>query len=124
MKNYKNNLFIVLSVLLFSVVMNSGCKKVTLNDALPVLKMVSVQPFGNDSVVVTGTITANSTVDIQYEGFCYGTDAVPAITENQVLYQTDSTTFSAHIYVNPANTYYFRCFAANSFGYAISVPLK
>jgi len=111
-------------VSIFSIAVNSGCKKQTFNDALPTVQMTSVKPFGNDSVVVTGTIVTNSGLDIQYEGFCYGTDPEPPITERQVLFQNDSTTFSAHLYVNKDSTYYFRCFAANSYGYAVSSPLK
>ena len=114
-------------ILLFLFLINSGCKKQTLNDVLPVVKMVSVKPLGLDSVVITGTITANSGLDILYEGFCYGNDPVPPILENQVLYNRDSTTFSAHIRVkndSTSNNYYFRCIAANSFGYAVSAPMK
>ena len=110
-----------LALLLFII---WGCKKETLNDAIPVVKMVSIKQLGLDSVIVTGTITSNYGVDILYEGFCYGTNPVPAVIENQVLRSTDSTTFYAHLYANHDSTYYFRCIAANSFGYAVSAPMK
>ncbi len=121
LEKYKRHVVIFFFFLVF---INWGCKKETLNDAIPVVNMVSVQQFGIDSVIVTGTITTNSGVDILYEGFCYGTDPVPPVIENQVLFQTDSTTFSAHLHVNKDSTYYFRCLAANSFGYAVSAPIK
>ncbi len=101
-----------------------GCKKHTLNEVLPVVKMTSVVPLGTDSVIVNGTVISDNGDVLAYEGFCYGTSPMPAITQNQKLLHSDSTNFSAHLYVNKDSTYYFRCFAANSFGYAISSPIK
>jgi hypothetical protein len=123
MKTKKHTLHII-GTFFFLLFISSGCKKETLSNAIPVLKMISVKPLGLDSVIVTGTITANYGVDILYEGFCYGTNPIPPVIENQVLYQTDSTTFSAHLYASHDSTYYFRCIAANSFGYSVSAPLK
>lgn len=124
MRKNKYYLLIGSFVIFFGTVLNWGCKKETLNDALPVVKMVSVQQLGTDSVIIKGTIITNDGNDVLYEGFCYGTDPVPPITENQVLLQSDSTNFSAHLYMKLDSIRYFRCFAANSFGYAVSVPVS
>ena len=101
-----------------------GCKKHTLNEVLPVVKMVSVQPLGKDSVIVKGTIVSDNGDVLAYEGFCYSTRLMPDITQKQKLLMQDSVNFSAHLYINKDSTYYFRCFAANSFGYAVSGALK
>jgi len=113
--------FSIIVVLLFVF---GACQKHTLNEVLPVVQMTSVVKLGNDSVVVTGTVVTDNGGALGYEGFCYGTNPLPDITQNQKLFQTDSVHFSVHLYVNKDSTYYFRCFAANSFGYGVSGAMK
>lgn len=106
------------------VLAGNGCKKENYNDALPVATISSLSKLGTDSISITGTITLNNGDGIVYEGFCYGSDLVPPITEHQILASSGSLTFTTHIYVKLDSTYYFRCFAANGYGYGLSAPLK
>ena len=123
-KNIIKKFILSVIILLFIAYADSGCKKQALNDALPVLKMASVTMAGTDSVMITGTIVSPGGDPIQYEGFCYGVDPVPDIQENQQLSESGKTTFSITLAVKQDSTYFFRCFASNTFGYALSSPMK
>jgi hypothetical protein len=101
-----------------------GCKKLTFEDALPVVSMQSINMIGTDSVEITGKVDAIGASDIEYEGFCYGTDAMPEIRENQVFTESGTTIFMRHVLVKQDSTYYFRFFAANGTSYSLSTPMK
>ena len=101
-----------------------GCKKLTYDDAIPVVQMTSVTLISADSVAITGAVVSNNGDGIQYEGFCHGSDPNPSINEQQIIFETSSNSFTAHVFVQQDSTYYFRCFAANSFSYGLSAPMK
>jgi hypothetical protein len=113
-----------IAAITIALIINDGCKKETYNDALPVVNLYRIAQIDTDSVSVTGTIATNNGDGIQYEGFSFGHDPVPPITERQIIASANSDTFTTHIYVKKDSTYYFRSFAANGYGYGLSAPAK
>jgi hypothetical protein len=100
----------------------TGCEKKVYNDALPVVENYSVKMLGPDSVILSGHLINTGADPILYEGFCYGTHANPPITENQSFKQQADTFFNRHIAVYHDSEYYYRCFAANGYGYSLTKP--
>ena len=86
----------------------------------PEVKTVSAVIQNDGSVVVTGEITSNGTTPISYAGFCMDSTGSPEMLDAQELSDdVSSTTFTANYSgFDPYQTYYFRTFATNEFGYA------
>ncbi len=94
------------------------------SETLPVVQFNSVVPFGNDSAILTGTVLSKGKDDIQYVGFSYSNQPTTDILPNQILLNGTNGTFSCSVFMHRDSTYYFRSFAANSFGYAVSPSIK
>ncbi|HTA83513.1 MAG TPA: hypothetical protein VK783_11280, partial [Bacteroidia bacterium] len=106
----------VLTVTLFV----EGCTKKTYEETLPQVNFVSVVPYGNDSAIITGNVSSAGASPIEYVGFAYSTTPSFDILSNQILGNGTLGQFSAQIKASQDSTYYFKCFAANSYGYKVS----
>ena len=107
-----------------SGIFSYSCKKLTLNDALPVVAVKSVSVISADSAAVTGTIINPGADVIEYEGLCYSSDPMPQMLDNQYFVGNSSTNFTIHVPFKQDSTYYVRVYATNSYGYGISSPYK
>lgn len=117
----KNTL--ILTLLACAILLFNGCTK-KYSDTLPQVQFISASPYGPDSVLLTGTVTNKGQDDIQYVGFSYYDKPTFDILQNQVLLNGTNGTFSYPVYAHQDTTYYFKCFAANTFGYAVSSTFK
>lgn len=107
----------------FICILLIACKKHTFDEALPKITLKSIAPYnGNDSVLlITAEVTSKGASDIEYTGFSFSTNPKVDITENQILFQQSSIgTYTATITIYKDSSYYFKAFAANSFGYTAS----
>ncbi len=122
-KSLLNSVFLLV-VLFFSMSFFS-CKKKKFDDALPVVTIESVEVVSLDSVVLIGSISSQGADDIEYYGFSFSNDPSSNILANQVLFEGgNSTNFRAVVHALHDSTYYFKAFAANSFGYKVSNTIK
>ncbi|HEU4716665.1 MAG TPA: hypothetical protein VFU15_02485 [Bacteroidia bacterium] len=109
--------FVLFAICLVSASCRKALKDV--NDYFPKVKTVSATVQANGSVMISGEIESDGADPIQYLGFCCGTHPDPRITDNQVIVQRDGNSFSAVLSGFSADSvYYFRSWAANSYGYA------
>lgn len=115
---------ITLLFVLAATALLPGCTKKTYDDALPKVDFVSALAYGNDSVIVTGNVTSAGASPIEYVGFAYSTNPTFDILENQVIGNGTTGEFSTLVRGFQDSTYYFKCFAANSFGYVVSNTFK
>jgi hypothetical protein len=97
-----------------------SCKKLTYDDAIPKVTIVSASFYSLDSVILHGKITTRGASAIEYTGFAFDTHPNLSLLKNQVLLKNGSTDFSAIVHAYHDTTYYFKAFAANSFGYSSS----
>jgi|SRR6185437_4448139 len=118
MRHFK---LLLLTFVAGSLFLNS-CKKY--DDSLPTVEFVSAVPFGTDSVVLTGKVLTTGADDIQYVGFSYSSVPTNNFTDNQLLLVGTNGSFSYPTRMPQDSTYYIKCFAANSFGYAVSSATK
>ncbi len=102
----------------------STCKKVTYNDAIPKVSLTSVSYYSPDSVLLQGKITDGGASSIEYAGFSLNTSPSFSILKNQVLLQGPGQNFSAVVYAAHDSTYFFKAFASNSYGYAVSNTIQ
>jgi|SRR6185437_5225365 len=110
--------------LIFLLPMTLGCKKLTLNEALPTVAIKSVTVISSDTTAVTGTIVSHGADIIEYEGLCYSNNPMPEMLDNQKFIQNSATDFTINIPLKQDSTYYIRVYATNSYGYSISLPYK
>ncbi|HTB07856.1 MAG TPA: hypothetical protein VK806_12960 [Bacteroidia bacterium] len=94
------------------------------NEALPVVQFVSASAVGNDSIILIGNVTSSGADAVQYVGFAYAEQPSFDILSNQVLLNGTTGMFSWKVKALPDSTYYIKCFAANSFGYAATGNFK
>jgi hypothetical protein len=99
-----------------------SCKK-KFDDALPKVTLQSVTLKGLDSVTLTVQISKGAS-DIEYTGVSFSNYASASILNNQVLLQDGRTSFNITIHAFHDSTYYFKAFAANSYGYSVSNIIK
>jgi len=112
------------ATVLFTVcILFFSCKK-KFDDALPKVTLQSVTLKGLDSVTLSVQITTKGASDIEYAGVSYNTSASASILSNQVLLQDGRMSFNINVHAFHDTTYYFKAFAANSFGYAVSNVVK
>ena len=101
-----------------------SCVKVlkNVNDYYPQVKATSVMVNSDGSITVSGEITSTGSTGIQFCGFCMDTIANPDMVTNQELATNlNGNTFSyTYTSLSALTTYYFKAFAANANGYAIS----
>lgn len=109
-------------LILFITIMAISCKKY--DDSLPAVQMISANPYTADSIMLSGNVTSIGADGIQYCGFSWSTQPSFPITQNQILLQGTNGKFSFAMPAQQDSTYYIKCFAANSFGYAVSSVFK
>lgn len=120
----KLNTTLLMSVIL-SILLFQGCKKYTYDDSLPVVKFISAVQYGfGDSVLLVGEVTSQGASPVQYVGFSFSPQPIFPILSRQALLNGTNGKFQYVVPAYPDSTYYFNCFAANSFGYAISGNYK
>ena len=120
MMRTKLRLYVSLTALAFALF--TSCEKALpdVHDYYPIVKTVAAFNSTDGSVVVTGKIQSKGHSDIQVVGFCMSTHADPGILDNQHLVALQGDSFAAvYSNLNEDSTYYFKSFAANSYGYAI-----
>jgi|SRR6185437_11290068 len=108
---------VVICTLFFS------CKK-KYDDALPKVTLQSVTLKGLDSVTLSVNVTSKGASAIEYAGVSYNSNPAASIVSNQVLLQDGRTSFNITVHAFHDSTYYFKAFAANSFGYTVSNVIK
>ena len=115
-----NKLFQITSiaVCLLSV---SACRKAhkNIDDYYPTVSTVSAVVNEDGDVEVTGDVTLK-TGSLHYIGFCMDTLPVPDMLKNQeIVTELNGSQFKTvySMNYNPAKTYYFRSWAASSYGY-------
>ena len=97
-----------------------GCSK-PYSDALPTVQFVSVVPYGvEDSVLITGNVTSSGASQIDYVGFSFSSTPNFDLLSRQVLLNGTTGQFSAIVPAHNDSTFYFKCFAANDYGYVAS----
>lgn len=119
-----NKRFLLITSCFFIVTVYWSCSKKTFTDALPQVQFVSVTPYGNDSAIIAGNVTSAGASPVEYVGFAFSANSSVDLLKNQVLLNGTTGRFSAGVKVYHDSTYYFKCFAANSFGYAASAAFK
>ncbi len=115
----KHTILIYILIILSAFIANS-CKKALKNmdDYYPKVSIVSAEIQTNGSVLVTGKIDSEGNAPIEYIGFSCNTKPNPILTDRQIISQINGNTFTA-IYtgLDVDSVYYFRTWAANSYGY-------
>ena len=121
-------------ILLFacSAILLSGttsCKKAKKNvdDYYPAVRVYSVTPQTDGSVLVQGELTSRGEGELTFLGFCFDTLPDPAMDKNQVIFQSVSgnTTISGSLFevrlqgMEEGKTYYIRPWATNTYGSAL-----
>ncbi len=109
-------------ILLASILLFNGCSKYKKNvqDYYPKVKVTSASLQDDGSVVVTGTVISEGADKIMYRGFCMDVVSNPKMTSNQMVINDPEASFTAtYKSLSKSNKYYFKAFAANSYGYSI-----
>lgn len=113
----------LLFLLIFPVIwLLNGCSK-SYEGALPTCSFVSAAPYGQDSLLIEGQVNNQGAAPIEYAGFAYSHQPNFDILSNQVQVPAQQQ-FFAVIPAYPDSTYYFKCYVANEYGYAISTNYK
>jgi len=116
----RNSLYTLLFVLFFLC----GCTKKNYEDALPKVEFVSATQCGNDSAILVGNVIISGADAVQITGFAYASIPNFDITSNQLVLAGSTGQFSGKVLAYPDSTYYFKCFAANDYGYVVSNTFK
>ncbi len=116
----------LISVTLILLVGLFGCKKALKNveDYFPKVSLTAT--LQNDgSVLVVGDLLEEGASEVDVRGFCYSESPDFSINSNQLIVPEGSS-FEAFYFSNfdPTKTYYFKAFAANSFGRAESTVIE
>jgi hypothetical protein len=120
----KINTILKATVVLFVICTSFlSCKK-KFDDALPKVTLQSVILKGLDSVTLSVQVTSKGASAIEYAGVSYSGTASASILSNQVLLQDGRINFNITVHAFHDSTYYFKAFAANSFGYSVSNVIK
>jgi hypothetical protein len=109
-------------ILLVPFILLSGCSKYekNVNDYYPKVTITSAKLQNDGSVLVTGTVVSEGASKIMYRGFCADTISNPKMISNQIVINNSDSSFTAKFSsLYKSNRYYFRAWAANSYGYAI-----
>lgn len=109
-------------ILLTTVIIINSCSKYEKNveDYYPKVTITSAILQKDGSVVVTGTVVSEGASKIMYRGFCADTIPDPKMVSNQLVINDIDSSFTATFKsLNQSNKYYFKAWAANSYGYAI-----
>lgn len=104
------------------MLLTNSCRKALkdVNDYFPKIKLVSATVQANGSVLLTGEIESKGGSAIEHLGFCFNYSNPPTMLDNQISL-TAGSVFSAEVSgVSVDSVYYFRAWAANSFGYSYS----
>lgn len=125
-------LFKVGNILIITLLMFSGCQKIKLDmfdnydNCLPILVTDSIVAIDFKNVRIGTRIMYAGRSEIQHAGVCASKKSIPSMLDNQVL-STDIIGDYFYVYYNnltPKDTYYFRSFIANDYGYAYSDIVK
>jgi hypothetical protein len=101
----------------------SGCKK-KYDDALPKVSLNSIIAYGSDSVKLIGQVTNVGGATVEYTGFAFDLQPTFSLRQNQLLLGGTSGQFSVIMPAYHDSVYYFKCFAANKFGYSESSTMQ
>ncbi len=114
--------YLVFTYIILLFVCLCSCRKALkdVNDYIPKVTLVSAIIQDNGSVLLTGSIENKSDSPAEYKGFCYDTKNPNSILDNQVPVGAGGA-FTAEIGgLNVDSVYYFKAWAANSYGYSYS----
>lgn len=120
----KNTINILLFILLL---LNTSCRKALkdVNDYFPKIILVSATVQADGSVLLTTDVESKGGSEIEYLGFCYSSiHSSPIMLDNQISLAAGSTFSTAIPGLSADSVYYFRAWAANSFGYSYSNVLS
>lgn len=109
-------------ILLATVVILYSCSKYEKNveDYYPKVTITSAILQKDGSVVVTGAVNSEGASKIMYRGFCADTISDPKMITNQIVINSSDSSFTARFSsLLKSNRYYFKAWAANSYGYTI-----
>lgn len=113
-------LLIILSI---GIILFSGCDKDPFDlfddfkGKTPVISTDSIYLLSFDSVVVFSHIVSKGGSDIEIAGLCFDNQPNPSEISNQLLFNSSQNNFATIVTgLDEDSTYYFKTFAANSFG--------
>ena len=109
----KNNPWVSLSMLLFSLVLINSCKK----EITPLLITTNVTDFAITTAISGGNVTSDGGASVTARGVCWSLNPAPTIADNKTSDGTGAGSFSSSISGLTANTTYcVRAYATNTVG--------
>lgn len=96
------------------------------NDVIPELQMISATVEADSTVTVVGKVVSSGVFELVYGGFCYSKDPNPSIEQNQILAFSYQDPYLTGVYddLTWGETYYIKCWCANSDLYGASPDLE
>ncbi len=127
----KNSTLKILPGILFMLLAFWACDENSLDlfedysDVLPEIETSSVSMPVNDTIVMMGELLSRGKGDLDFAGFCYHSDCIPEMNDNQIVFYPLEDRFAVGVVgLIPEDTVYVRTFAANSYGFTYGNTLE
>lgn len=117
MKNSKGILFFTLTVLVPSLIIITGCKKIDVS--LPTVVTNEVVVNSGTSATGSGTVTSDGNTELFARGLCWSDAHIPALShgDQHTFDGAQEGTFVTKIQnLTPGKKYYLRAYASNRLG--------
>ena len=105
------------------VILFFSCSKVkkSYDEYLPEIKLVSVTPQVDGSVIVEGAILSKGEAPVDFAGFCISATSTPEMLDRQFVSKiTDKKFYAQYFELSEDSVYKFRAWATNEYGYSYS----